>query len=700
MLSPNNMVTDRYRIVEFIGKGGMAKVYKALDLKLNRYVALKVLNKDYINDKAVVKKFVSEAKSAAKINHKNIVNVYDAGEVDGINFTAMELVDGITLKEFIESNGALSSKETCQIAGQICLGIEAAHKNKVIHRDIKPENVIIGDDGIIKVTDFGIARAVDGNTMEIATEGSVHYISPEQAMHGISDERSDVYSIGITMYEMVTGEVPFNAENSVTIAVSHLKNPIIPPSELNESIYPALEEIILRATKKNPDTRYQTISDMIKDLRLALKAPYEPLPALATVASTDTVMFSKEERANFDEYDFNNEESLIYNIKASKDTEVVNPNIKKVMNVLTIVGGALIALLLIFLIYKLGFSSSGAKDKVPHIVGMKLDEAKQLGEKLNFTVKVTAYDSEVKKEDEGKITKQNPESKASWNNERIINVTIAGSNDIFMSDFSGMPKAQALKQLNDMKLSVKTEEIFDPRIEEGNVVKTSPAAGEAIAKGDSVVLYVSKGKEIVNLPDVVGKAKDDAKSILEKLDFIVSFSNMDGSKDVVIKMDPSPSSNIGKGTAITLFIGNGVNKIKIPALNNMTVQEANEALHKLGLDVKEEREESSSVEAGKVIRTSPEAETEVDEKSTVTIIVAKKSRSTVPQLIGKTASDAKNILAKLGLSISVQEEWSDIGAGQIIRQSPEAGGSLEAGETVAVTISRGPKKAIEKPKDN
>lgn len=274
MLNPGTYLQERYEILEKIGSGGMSVVYKAKCHTLNRLVAIKVLKEEFASDENFVSKFKMEAQAAARLSHPNIVNVYDVVDEGNLHYIVMELIEGITLKSYIEKKDILDSKEAIGIAIQVAQGIAAAHEQHIIHRDIKPQNMIISKDGKVKVADFGIARAVSSQTVNSsAAVGSVHYISPEQARGGYCDERSDIYSFGITLYEMVTGRVPFEGDNTVAVALAHLEDPVVPPGDYNPQIYPGLEDIILKCTKKKPDRRYGSIEDVIHDLRRVLMDP-------------------------------------------------------------------------------------------------------------------------------------------------------------------------------------------------------------------------------------------------------------------------------------------------------------------------------------------------------------------------------------------------------------------------------------------
>lgn len=296
MLKTGMIIAERYEILGKIGTGGMADVYKAKDHKLNRFVAVKVLKPEFREDTTFIRKFKSEAQAAAVLTHPNIVNVFDVGDDNGVYYIVMELIEGITLKEYISKKGKLSVKEATSIAIQVSMGLEAAHSHGIVHRDVKPQNIIISMDGKVKVTDFGIARAASSNTISSNVMGSVHYSSPEQVRGGYSDEKSDIYSLGITMYEMVTGKVPFDGDTTVAIAIKHLQEEIVPPSVYTPELPHSLEQIILKCTQKSVDRRYQNMEDVIADLKHSLIDPQGDFVTLTSVDNeAKTVVISDKE---------------------------------------------------------------------------------------------------------------------------------------------------------------------------------------------------------------------------------------------------------------------------------------------------------------------------------------------------------------------------------------------------------------------
>ena len=374
MVKDGIVLGKRYEVLSKVGAGGMADVYKGRDQMLNRYVAIKVLKKEFREDENFVRKFRSEAQASAGLLHPNVVNVYDVGEDRGLYYMVMELVEGMTLKEYIEKKGRLSHKEVISIAIQMCSGIGAAHAAGIIHRDIKPQNIIISKDGKVKVTDFGIAKAVTSNTISTNAMGSVHYTSPEQARGGFSDQKSDIYSIGITLYEMVTGQVPFDGDSTVSVAIKHLQEEITAPSELVSDIPYSLEQIILKCTQKNAERRYPNTDELIQDLKRSLVDPDGDFVVIPPLGNADTLIITDEEldeiqnsydedeydedeydedeydEDEYDEDEYDEDEYDVDDGKRGKGSDEVNPKMKKLTRILTVVVAIIIAFIVIFAI--------------------------------------------------------------------------------------------------------------------------------------------------------------------------------------------------------------------------------------------------------------------------------------------------------------------------------------------------------------
>ena len=481
MVKDGIVLGKRYEVLSKIGAGGMADVYKGRDQMLNRYVAIKVLKKEFREDEDFVRKFRSEAQAAAGLLHPNVVNVYDVGEDRGLYYMVMELVEGITLKEYIEKKGRLSHKEVISIAIQMCAGIGAAHAAGIIHRDIKPQNIIISKEGKVKVTDFGIAKAVTSNTISTNAMGSVHYTSPEQARGGFSDQKSDIYSIGITLYEMVTGQVPFDGDSTVSVAIKHLQEEITPPSELVSDIPYSLEQIILKCTQKNAERRYPNTDELIQDLKRSLVDPDGDFVVIPPLGNADTVIITDEEldeiqnsyedddEYDSDEYDEDDDEydeddeyddDEYDDEKQGKGADEVNPRMKKITRILTIVVAVIIAFIVIFAIGRAaGIFSVGPGKKpetentvtVPNVVGMTEDKAKETLNNKKLGFKVVSRE-ESKKYEEGTVSEQKTEAGEKVKKNTTIEVVVSSGlvgDSIKVPDVSGMTEDEAQSALED-----------------------------------------------------------------------------------------------------------------------------------------------------------------------------------------------------------------------------------------------------------
>ena len=371
MINPGMMISDRYEIIDRVGSGGMADVYKAKCHRLNRYVAIKVLKQEYSSDAKFVAKFRAEAQSVAGLSHPNIVNVYDVGEDNGLHYIVMELVEGITLKKFIEKKGKLDVKEAVGIGIQIAQGMEAAHNNHIIHRDIKPQNIIISKEGKVKVTDFGIAKAATSNTITSNAMGSVHYISPEQARGGYSDEKSDIYSLGVTLYEMLSGKVPFEGESTVTVALAHIQDEAVPLQQLDPNIPLSLSKIVQKCMQKKPDMRYMSSAALISDLKRSLS---EPDGAYVNIVDDEddfspTIKFSSDDVNKVRDASrgrYAQEENIEPQEEEIGDDDAIDPKLEKILKICSVVVAVIILIVILLIIGKVSGwwgKGSGKDDK-------------------------------------------------------------------------------------------------------------------------------------------------------------------------------------------------------------------------------------------------------------------------------------------------------------------------------------------------
>lgn len=557
MLKTGMIIAERYEILGKIGTGGMADVYKAKDHKLNRFVAVKVLKPEFREDTTFIRKFRSEAQAAAVLTHPNIVNVFDVGEDDGVCYIVMELIEGITLKEYISKKGRLSVKEATSIAIQVSMGLEAAHSHGIVHRDVKPQNIIISLDGKVKLTDFGIARAASSNTISSNVMGSVHYSSPEQVRGGYSDEKSDIYSLGITLYEMVTGKVPFEGDTTVAIAIKHLQEEMVLPSVYAEELPHSLEQIIMKCTQKSVDRRYQKMEDVIADLKHSLIDPQGDFVTLTSVDNdAKTVVISDKElgeikhvpkqvskpepeplEKEINETDYDDEpEETPYRKKNSKPDKKNGGGHAMTIAMLLMGVAILVAIILIA-----GKASGLIGDKnsdtqhneqseagevdddgmvtVPSLIGITEDEAKALTNEMKLGIQPMG--EEASTQEKGKISSQDiPEGSKVEQYTTIKYYVSKGTQQITIPDLDGQTGVDAQRILEDMGLTVQVQKEYSelnddgtPLVDPGYVYYTTPSTGASISSGDVVTLIISRGVDYgdsVEVPSVVGMTKNDA----------------------------------------------------------------------------------------------------------------------------------------------------------------------------------------------
>ena len=603
MLKEGIFLGKRYEILERVGSGGMADVYKGKDHKLNRYVAVKVLKSDYRSDEIFIQKFLSEAQAAAGLMHPNVVNVYDVGQDRGLYYMVMELVEGITLKDYIEKKGQLSANETISISIQMATGIQAAHDQHIIHRDIKPQNIIISIDGKVKVTDFGIARATT-STQTISTNvmGSVHYTSPEHAKGGNVDEKSDIYSAGITMYEMITGHVPFDGDSTVSVAIKHLQEEIPSPVKEVPEIPYSLECIILKCTQKNAERRYQNCQELIMDLKRSLVDPEgdfvnnpEYIPG-----GDETIMMSDEDkrriqnRNNYqqdyyeeeedygggygddgygdDEYDDYEDDYERSRGNGDGSGSVVGTVLKVVVTLAIIV----IAAVIIFMVVKSeGFFDKMSIDSpikeeeetkqvsVPYLIGLTEDEAKDALSKegLGYGVSERVQSDEFER---GQIISQSPEAdqKVDVNTEILVSVSNGKAIEKKkVPEVAGQDEAAAKNMMANSGFVVEVEQREDDNVPAGKVITTAPAGGVEVVEGTKIILYVSKGSNKVTVPSLKDMTKEQAANTLASMELTGSVSGEEFSDDVeegkIISQSPAAGEKVPKNTPITYVVSKG-----------------------------------------------------------------------------------------------------------------------------------------------
>lgn len=586
MVKIGMMIGDRYEILEKIGTGGMSDVYKAKCHKLNRYVAVKVLKQEFSENENFVSKFRIEAQAAASLMHPNIVNVYDVGAENDIYYIVMELVEGITLKKYIERKARLSYKEAVSIAIQVSMGIEAAHNNHIIHRDIKPQNIIISREGKVKVTDFGIAKAATSNTITSNVMGSVHYTSPEQARGGYSDEKSDIYSLGITLFEMLTGRVPFNGETTVAIAIKHIQEEMTSPKEFVPEIPGSVEAIVMKCCQKSPDRRYQNMAEVIADLKQSLISPDEDFVVARDMdeeASTRTISEAemvqiKRKAQRQDAY----EEQMRLNSQYTRppqdeeydgDDEYYEEDeydggdsrMEKVTVVLAVLAGVVICAVILVLVGRVfGFMN---KDDI----GSKIDTETE--------------------ESSGVIL---PEGTTSPEGGQGSALTVQ------MVDVLGWNVEDAKREIVRIGLVPEVNTIESETYEENTVITTDIAAGEEVEVNNVVVLTVSAGTEAVSVPDVMGLTYEEAYNKITAEGLLVNrLESYTGlvEKGRVISQLPVGGEPAAKGSTVNVNVSLGLedNKVAMPNLIGCDQIEAEEWIHENGMILQSIGQEYSDI---------------------------------------------------------------------------------------------------------
>lgn len=646
MLNPGTYLQGRYEILEKIGSGGMSVVYKAKCHTLNRLVAIKVLKEEFASDENFVSKFKMEAQAAARLSHPNIVNVYDVVDEENLHYIVMELIEGITLKNYIEKKELLDSKEAIGIAIQVAQGIAAAHEQHIIHRDIKPQNMIISKDGKVKVADFGIARAVSSQTVNSsAAVGSVHYISPEQARGGYCDERSDIYSFGITLYEMVTGRVPFEGDNTVAVALAHLEDPVVPPGDYNPQVYSGLEDIILKCTKKKPDRRYGSMEEVIHDLRRVLMDPecdiYQNEEIEEGGDPYQTRPISKDEL------------SQIRDHHRRKSRETGADEAEKVTE---------------------GLETSDEENGSPD--SLSKEDAEEFGDGTGDHR--SRYHSSRKREFHKKIPSRKRDEDVSTQFERMI----AAIGII----------AAILVVIVVVFVFSRLTGLFWPGSGQDSQENQTEAVTQS-ASMEEIQVIPDEGETI--MPNVLDLPRDMAESKLKEYDIVMKVTGEEYSenysKGYVMRQDVDEGTAVEKWSTVGVIISKGSERVDVKALNlsGMDKKQAEEILKDKDLIPSAKEEANDTVPKGKVIRVGTE---EAKAGDTVELFVSsgpKTVQGQVPKLTDGDAAVADALLKAAGLvSGTVTYEYDPSKPhGQVLSQSELPGTMLEPQSAVDYVVN-------------
>lgn len=639
MLTEGMYIADRYEILGKVGAGGMSDVYKAKDLTLGRFVAIKVLKAEFSEDINFVTKFRSEAQAAAGLEHPNIVNIYDVGSENGLHYIVMEYVEGITLKTYIEKKGQLSFKEAVSIAIQVGRGIEAAHNKNIVHRDIKPQNIMISTEGKVKVTDFGIARAATSNTISSDVMGSVHYSSPEQARNGFVDGKSDIYSLGIVMYEMVTGRVPFDGDTTVAVAIQHLQEEMVPPSVYAPNLPISMEKIILKCTQKNPDRRYSSMTALLADLRKALISPNEDFVVMVPLANQDKTRVIgaddlnqiKKQTANVyvDPASIKIQEPVIDD-DDDDDDDIddedgdINPKMEKAITIMGIAAGVVIIIIIIYLCITLAGGMKSGKNTSSNTETTKTET--QTGDSQSTQIK----------------------------------------DGVVVPSLTGKTMDQAKQELNGTGLGIRQAgTASSDTVEKGQIISQEPADGKTVEKNTTIEVIISSGaadgssKNTVDIPNVVGQSETDASAALTAKGFNVTKTTSYSSsvaEGYVISQTPNGDTQGKEGDTITLEISLGSEKITVPDVSTSykSEEQAREMLSQFNVST---TTKYSDTDAGIVIGQSLAVGTQADPGASITITVS---------LGPEPAQQITTKTYKLNVSLQLPSDTSNISGADIV----------------------------------
>jgi beta-lactam-binding protein with PASTA domain/predicted Ser/Thr protein kinase len=597
-IAPDTLVDGRYRIISRLGSGGMADVYSAEDTQLGREVALKVLYRRFAEDAEFVERFRREASSAAGLQHPNVVQVFDRGEWDGTYYIAMEYLTGRNLKQVVRDHGALEPALAVDLTIQILKAARFAHRRGIVHRDIKPHNVIVDDEGRAKVTDFGIARAGASDMTETGSiMGTAQYLSPEQAQGHPVDARADLYSIGIVLYELLTGAPPFDAESPVTIALKQVSEEPVPPMRRNPAVPPALDAVVMRALRKDPAERFQDADAFIAALESAMAGGY-----------VETVAVAEDPVAALEEADRRNWARI-----------------------------ALIALVIL----ALAALAIGAwllltpdKVRVPDVVGKRSGTASQLLQSRGFEVDVVPIQSETVAED--RVAGQRPDAGSEAEEGSLVTINVSsGPGEAPVPLVGGLPADEAADRLREAGFKSEQRGEFSDSVKRGRVIETTPPEGTTARKGSTVTLVVSRGKEQAAVPDVVGKPRDEAERLLQDAGFKTSVSEQESEDEdpgTVLEQDPAAGTEVAKGGTVALVVAKAPAEVPVPGVLDATEDEAKQALRDAGFKVRtEEAPVQTPDEDGIVVDQDPSPDTPRPKGSTVTITVGRFEPDVVPE---------------------------------------------------------------------
>lgn len=688
MVAPNSL--GRYELTAQIARGGMSDVFEAQDRLLDRKVAVKILHERYAETDTFVARFRKEARAVANLSHPNIVSVYDWGEEHGTYFMVMELVRGRSLRDIIQAEGRLLPRRATEIAAEIAKALDAAHHSGVIHRDIKPGNVLLTTDGTVKVTDFGVARArnaSEGLTKVGSVVGTATYFSPEQASGDPADERSDIYSLGVVLYEMLVGRPPFRGESAVSVAYQHVTAEVVPPSRLNTDVSLELEDVVMRTLEKDPDRRYQTAADIHHDLLVLLQSRPSPVSQAPGTSSGrgDPAPDLPPPPPRADE---------TYRRMQGRPRQP--SQLPFILTAVLLAAGVVLGAYL--LLNSLSNDPAPSTTQpvvtiaVPNVIGQSGDEALIVLQEVGFVVTPSRESSEAP---EGSVIRTEPAAGTVAEEESPVNMVVSdGPALLHVPTVVGSTRERAIGQLQGQGFTFTERTARHDTMGVGLVISQDPA-GEARARVGSVVeLVVSAGPEPIELPRVIGLSRDRAEGMLEGLGLEVSTAlarNNEVPAGVVVGQEPAPGADVNPGWSVQLVVSQGPETFLLEELAGQPVADVIVVLGEAGMQVQVIQEPSPSHEVGVVIRTDPPGGTELPVGAMVTVYESTgPDLIEVPDLTGATPEEAEATLAALGLLLEVADSRAAVDVpeleGKIARQAPGPGEEFMRGETVLVVL--------------
>ena len=685
------LLDNRYEILEVIGTGGMAVVYKARCHRLNRLVAIKILKDDFLEDEEFRRRFHSESQAVGMLTHPNIVSVYDVSTSITLDYIVMELIDGITLKQYMEKKGVLNWKETLHFAIQIAKALDHAHSRGIVHRDIKPHNVMVLKNGSVKVTDFGIARMMSkGNTLTKEALGSVHYISPEQAKGGRVDNRSDLYSLGVVMYEMMSGRPPYDGESPVSVAIQHINGGAVMPSTLNPNIPGGLEQIIMKAMAHEPANRYTTATQMLSDLDEFRKDPailfdynIPPIDAVIKMPKPaveveqpkpKTTAEQAERRVKTDDRATGvvqrrqtppQRRRTAPSAQQKKSAEEEKSN--KITTIAIISCAAVMVLAIVVFLIVLLTSGTAKKVEVPNLLGLVYENISKDQYDFNIKVELEIYDDE---HDAGVIIGQNPAAGGEVVKNGTVRVTVSkgkANGSVVMPNLSGKTLVEAKAELDALKLNlqIKTVQQHNETVAAEHVISANVETGAQLQLGQEIILYVSMGTEIKSstMPDIVGDKKESALTILksQNLELDIVINEVFDSKvaaGIVISTDPATGGELEAGQTVTINVSKGAELKEVPKVVSLTIGNADAILSSAGFKYKWEAQYSTTVKENMVISQSVDPYTQADVSQEILLIISKGPKK-------QTFKIPEDIRAEDGCSIKIEDP-----SGNVVHTAP------------------------------